>query len=62
MDYRDNQDVIPALGEVLSGNSSDPHFDRNQAYRMIGELRNENPNVKTLGYGAGARYYWQESD
>lgn len=38
------------------------HFDRNQAYRMLRELRNENPNVKTLGHGAGARYYWQESD
>jgi hypothetical protein len=29
---------------------------------MIRELRNENPNVKTLGHGAGVRYYWQESD
>lgn len=38
------------------------HFDRNQVFRMLRELRDENPNVRTSGYSAGARYFWQETN
>jgi ATP-dependent DNA helicase RecG len=37
------------------------HFDRNQVFRMLRELRGENPNLKTTGHGAGARYFWRET-
>lgn len=35
------------------------HYDRNQAFRLMRELREENPRIKSHGYGAGARYAWE---
>lgn len=32
------------------------HFDRNQVFRLMQELRNENPKIASTGHGPGARY------
>jgi ATP-dependent DNA helicase RecG len=36
-------------------------FDRNQAFRLMRELRNENPSIQMQGHGAGATYFWDPS-
>jgi ATP-dependent DNA helicase RecG len=33
-------------------------FDRNQVFKLLQELRTENPQVVSSGHGAGARYEW----
>ena len=32
------------------------HFDRNQVFRLMHELRKENPQIDSSGHGSGARY------
>jgi ATP-dependent DNA helicase RecG len=34
------------------------HFDRNQVFRLMTELREENLQITTTGHGRGARYAW----
>lgn len=34
------------------------HYDRNQTYRLMKELRAENPRIVTEGHGMGAFYAW----
>jgi ATP-dependent DNA helicase RecG len=34
------------------------HYDRNQTYRLMKELRGENPRIASLGHGKGAHYVW----
>jgi ATP-dependent DNA helicase RecG len=34
------------------------HFDRNQVYRLMQELRQENPEIKCTGHGRGAWHAW----
>jgi len=34
------------------------HFDRNQVFRLMRELRSENPQLSVTGHGAGARHVW----
>jgi ATP-dependent DNA helicase RecG len=35
------------------------HFDRNQVFRLMKELRKENTFITTSGHGSGARYAWK---
>lgn len=35
------------------------HYDRNQVFRLMRELRAENPKIETNGRGKGAQYVWQ---
>jgi ATP-dependent DNA helicase RecG len=34
------------------------HFDRNQVFRLMRELQEENPQVSVTGHGASARHAW----
>ena len=38
------------------------HLDRNQVFRLLRELRHENPAVQTEGHGAGALYVWRKEN
>lgn len=38
------------------------NFNRSQVTRMLQELRQETPQVRVEGHGAGARYYWLERE
>jgi ATP-dependent DNA helicase RecG len=35
------------------------HYDRNQSYRLMKELRSENLRIKSESHGKGARYVWE---
>ena len=35
------------------------HYDRNQSYRLMKELRRENLRIKSESHGKGARYVWE---
>jgi ATP-dependent DNA helicase RecG len=34
------------------------HFDRNQVFRLMRELQQENPQVSVTGHGVSARHVW----
>lgn len=34
------------------------HFDRNQVFRLMRELQEENPQVSVTGHGVSARHVW----
>ena len=34
-------------------------LNRNQVYRLMKQLRDEQPSVTSRGHGAGARYFWE---
>jgi ATP-dependent DNA helicase RecG len=34
-------------------------YDRNQVFKLLQELRHENPKVVSTSHGAGARYEWK---
>jgi ATP-dependent DNA helicase RecG len=35
------------------------HYDRNQSYRLMKELRSENRRIKSESHGKGAHYVWE---